>query len=70
MVTFATRAKLSGSCTYFLLPASGHSLPSPDLERAISNAQFVASLASGRLARGVPQTVLRTDQQGTISLPM
>jgi len=63
-------ARLSGSCTYFLLPASGHSLPSPDLERAISNAQFVASLASGRLARGVPQTVLRTDQQGTISLPM
>jgi hypothetical protein len=62
--------RLSGSCTYFLLPAAGRSLPSPDLERATSNAQLIASLASGRLARGIPQTVLRTDQEGTITLPM
>ncbi len=63
-------ARLFGLCTYFLLPASGRSLPSPDLERATSSAQFIASLSSGRLARGFPPTVLRTDQEGTITLPM
>jgi competence protein ComEC len=63
-------AHLAGSCTYLLLPAGGRSRLSPDLERATSNAQLIASLASGRLARGFPQTVLRTDQEGTITLPM
>jgi len=67
--TVAT-ARLAGSCTYLLLPAGGRSRLSPDLERATSNAQLIASLASGRLARGFPQTVLRTDQEGTITLPM
>jgi competence protein ComEC len=63
-------ARISGSCTYLLLPSAGRSLPSPDLDRAVSGAQLVASLASGRLARGLPPTVLRTDQEGTITLPM
>jgi competence protein ComEC len=63
-------ARLRGPCTYLLLPAGGRSLLSPDLERAAAGAQMVASLASGRLARGVPVTVLRTDQDGTITLPM
>jgi len=63
-------ARLRGPCTYLLLPAGGHSLPSPDLERAAARAQMVASLASGRLARGIPVTVLRTDEEGTITLPM
>ena len=67
--TVAT-ASLSGSCTYLLLPAAGRSLLSPDLERAARGAQLIASLASGRLARGFPPTVLRTDQEGTITLPM
>jgi competence protein ComEC len=67
--TVAT-SRLAGSCTYLLLPAGGRSRLSPDLERATSNAQLIASLASGRLARGFPQTVLRTDQEGTITLPM
>ncbi|HEX9099342.1 MAG TPA: ComEC/Rec2 family competence protein [Candidatus Dormibacteraeota bacterium] len=63
-------ARLAGSCTYLLLPAGGRSRLSPDLERVTSNTQLIASLASGRLARGFPQTVLRTDQEGTITLPM
>jgi hypothetical protein len=63
-------ASLRGTCTYLLLPAGGRSRLSPDLERAAQGAQLVASLASGRLARGFPPTVLRTDQEGTITLPM
>lgn len=62
--------RLSQPCTYLLLPAAGRSRPSPDLERATSGAQLIASLASGRLARGLPPSVLRTDQEGTITLPM
>jgi hypothetical protein len=31
---------------------------------------MIASLAGGRLARGLPATVLRTDQEGTITVPM
>jgi hypothetical protein len=63
-------ARLSGTCTYLLLPGGGRSLLSADLERAVGPAQLIASLASGRLARGLPKTVLRTDQEGTITLPM
>jgi len=63
-------ARLRGPCTYLLLPAAGRSRLSPDLERAVGPAQLIASLASGRLARGLPTTVLRTDQEGTITLPM
>jgi hypothetical protein len=36
----------------------------------MAGAQLIASLASGRLARTLPPTVLRTDQEGTINLPM
>jgi competence protein ComEC len=67
--TVAT-SRLAGPCTYLLLPAGGRSRLSPDLERATSNTQLIASLASGRLALGFPKTVLRTDQEGTITLPM
>ncbi len=63
-------SRLAGSCTYLLLPAGGRTRLSPDLERVTSNAQLIASLASGRLARDFPKTVLRTDQEGTITLPM
>jgi competence protein ComEC len=63
-------ARLRGSCTYLLLPNAGRSLISPGLERALARAQMIASLASGRLARGFPTSVLRTDQEGTITLPM
>ena len=64
-------ARLRGPCTYLLLPSGGRSLPSPDLERAAgAQAQMIASRTSGRLARGLPPTVLRTDQQGTITVQM
>lgn len=63
-------SRLRGPCTYLLLPSSGRSLLSPDLERAVGDAQLIASLASGRLARGFPASVLRTDQEGSITLAM
>jgi competence protein ComEC len=64
-------ARLRGPCTYLLLPNAGRSLLSPDLERAAGpSAQLIASRSSGRLALGFPPTVLRTDQEGTITMPM
>ena len=64
-------ARLRGPCTYLLLPSGGRSLPSPDLERAAgAAAQMIASRSAGRLARGFPPTVLRTDQEGTITVAM
>jgi len=64
-------AFLDGPCTYLLLPGGGRSTLSPELERAAgAAAQLIASRSAGRLARGFPATVLRTDQEGTITLPM
>jgi competence protein ComEC len=65
-------ARLRGSCTYLLLPVGGRSGLSPDLERAAITAttQLIASRSAGRLANGFPPNVLRTDQEGTITLPM
>jgi Metallo-beta-lactamase superfamily len=64
-------ARMRGPCTYLLLPSGGRSLPSPELERAVGPAaQMIASRSAGRLARGFPPTVLRTDQEGTITVEM
>jgi competence protein ComEC len=65
-------ARLRGSCTYLLLPGGGRSQISPDLDRTAvtPTTQLIASRASGRLANGFPPNVLRTDQEGTITLPM
>ena len=65
-------ARLRGPCTYLLLPSGGRSALSPDLERAAVDGatQLIASRGSGRLARGFPSTVLRTDQEGAITLPL
>ena len=65
-------ARLPGPCTYLLLPAGGRSTISPDLQnRAVGSAtQLIASRSAGRLATGSPPNVLRTDQEGTITLPM
>jgi hypothetical protein len=54
------------------LPVGGRSGLSPDLDTAAiaSTTQLIASRAAGRLANGFPPTVLRTDQEGTITLPM
>jgi competence protein ComEC len=64
--------RLDGPCTYLLLPSGGRSQLSPDLTRAAitPTTQLVASRAAGRLANGFPPSVLRTDQEGTITLPM
>ena len=64
--------RLRGTCTDLLLPSGGRSLLSPDLaQAAISSAtQLIASRGSGRLAAGFPPSVLRTDQEGTITLAL
>jgi competence protein ComEC len=65
--------RLAGPCTYLLLPVGGRSQLSPDLVRAAitPTTQLIASrAAAGRLANGFPPNVLRTDQEGTITLPM
>ena len=64
--------RLRGPCTNLLLPAGGRSRVSPDLARAaITNAtQLIASRGPGRLANGFPPNVLRTDQEGTITVPL
>jgi competence protein ComEC len=65
-------ARVRGPCTYVLLPSGGRSLLSPDLDRVAVGAatQMVASRGAGRLAAGFPSNVLRTDQEGTITLAM
>jgi competence protein ComEC len=65
-------ARLRGTCTYLLLPVGGRSQLSSDLVNAAVTAttQLIASRTAGRLANGFPPNVLRTDQEGTITLPM
>ncbi|HET7339761.1 MAG TPA: hypothetical protein VFK22_09445, partial [Candidatus Dormibacteraeota bacterium] len=64
--------RLHASCSYVLLPVGGRSALSPDLERVAigTTTQLVASRTAGRLATGYPPTVERTDQEGTITLPL
>jgi len=66
----ATRVR--GPCTDLLLPAGGRSRLSPELERVAMTAttQLIASRTAGRLAVGFPANVLRTDQEGAITMPM
>ena len=65
-------SRLRSPCTDLLLPGGGRSRLSPDLERAAvrPTTQLVASRGTGRLAAGFPPDVLRTDQEGTITLPL
>jgi len=65
-------ARLRGPCTYLLLPVGGRSQLSPDLVNAAvtTTTQLIASRSAGRLANGFPPNVLRTDQEGTFTLPM
>jgi competence protein ComEC len=64
--------RFRGACTYLLLPVGGRSQLSPDLDNAAitSSTELIASRTAGRLANGYPPNVLRTDQEGTITLPM
>lgn len=67
----AAAARLRGPCSYLLIPGGGRSALSPELQHAAGpQAQLVASRSTGRLALGFPPTVLRTDQEGSITLPM
>jgi competence protein ComEC len=65
-------SRIRGPCTYLLLPNGGRSLLSPDFEHAMTTAatQLIASRSAGRLATGYPPNVRRTDQEGTITLPL
>jgi hypothetical protein len=65
-------ARIRAPCTYLLLPAGGRSQLSPELARAAltPTTQLIASRAAGKLAKGFPPNVLRTDQEGTITVPM
>jgi competence protein ComEC len=65
-------ARLRGPCTYLLLPVGGRSQLSPDIDSTAMTAttQLIASRTAGRLANGFPPNVLRTDQEGTITLAM
>jgi hypothetical protein len=64
--------RLPSPCTYVLLPSGGKSALSPDLERIAidQTTQLIASRSTGRLAAGFPATVLRTDQEGSITVPL
>jgi len=66
----AVAARLSGTCDYLLLPQGGRSAPAPELLRRALPQKLLASIGSGRLARELPATTLRTDQEGTITLPL
>ena len=65
-------SRITGKCTELLLPVGGRSSLSPEIESAAIDAstQLIASRGSGRLANGFPPNVLRTDQEGTIILPL
>jgi competence protein ComEC len=61
---------LAGPCTYLLLPSGGRSSPAPEL-LATGAQQLVVSDAGGTLARDLPRSgLLRTSQEGDISLPL
>ncbi len=67
----AAAPRLRGGCDELLLPSGGRSALAPDLMRAAHPGVLIASLASGRLARDLPAgLVQRTDQEGTIVLPL
>ena len=42
----------------------------PELQQAAGDPQLIVSLAAGRIATGLPATTDRTDQEGTITVPM
>jgi len=64
-------ALLRGRCDYLVLPGGGKSAPAPELLAKARPRVLIASLASGRTAHGLPAGSLRrTDQEGTVELPM
>jgi competence protein ComEC len=63
-------AQLRGPCDYLLLPDGGRTAPAPELLARARPRQLVASTSGGRLDRELAGRVLRTDQEGTIVLPL
>jgi len=67
----AAAANLRGPCDYLVLPGGGRSAPAPALLAKARPQLLIASIAGGRTARGLPSGQLRrTDQEGTLRLPM
>jgi hypothetical protein len=67
----AAAANLRGPCDYLVLPAGGRSAPAPALLAKARPQLLIASIAGGRTARGLaPGKLRRTDQEGTVELPM
>ena len=63
-------SRLRGPCTYLLMPSRGQAALGPELALAAGDPQLIVSLAAGRLAAGLPATISRTDQEGTITVAM
>jgi beta-lactamase superfamily II metal-dependent hydrolase len=63
-------ARLAGPCDYLLLPGGGRTAPAPELMARAHPKQLVASIGGGRLDRELTGHLLRTDQEGTIVLPL
>jgi hypothetical protein len=67
----AAAANRRGPCDYLVLPGGGRSAPAPGLLAGAREQVLIASIAGGRTARGLPAGRLRrTDQEGTVQLPM
>lgn len=61
--------RLEGRCEYLLVAGGGRSLPAAELLRAARPRALLVSSGGGRLARGLPEALLRrTDQEGTITV--
>ena len=63
-------SRMRGPCTYLLMPSRGQGALAPELQQTVGDPQIIVSLAAGRLAAGLPATVSRTDQEGTITVAM
>jgi competence protein ComEC len=67
----AAAGVLAGPCTYLLLPSGGRSTPAPELLARGRPQRLLVSDAGGTLARDLPRgSLLRTSQEGDISLPL
>ena len=64
-------ARLRGGCDYLLLPGGGRSLPAPEFIARAEPRELVISAAAARPPAGFPVAGLRrTDEEGTIELPL
>ncbi len=67
----AAAARLSGPCDELLLPSGGAVAPDPELLSRARPFELVISAAAARPSRSLPKGIIRrTDQEGTIVIPM